>query len=207
MVSRHPYVEDVAKRKKNPAEHPAVVQLVERARRLAESGSAPRKHHLVPRSYLQRWAEDGLIRVTDVRKGIDYTASPTKAASLALEDLDPQTTPPLLFEVLLSEVEAWGVAGIDHLLAMPDQPDPEVLAKFTWFLGMTMTRGNSTRRRLRKMTEEVMRLQYGSMTRSGVTSMMRAAGLDATETAVGTHSRWSTRSERARSFCRRRMPP
>lgn len=189
-LKRTPYRQGVPKRKKDPAEHPAVVRLLERARRLAESGSAPRKHHLVPRSYLKRWAEDGLIRVTDVRQCFDYTTSPANAAretdfySLASDDLDPERTPPLLFEVLLSEIEGWGVEGIDHLLRMPQQPDPHLLAKFTWFLGMTMTRGNSTRRRLRKMSEEVMRLEYGSITRSGVTSMMRGAGLDTTEAAV-----------------------
>lgn len=180
----------MGKRKQDPAEHPAVIRLIEHARRVAESGSAPRKHHIVPRSYLDRWAEDGLIRVTDVGQARDYKSTPANAARetdfyrLASEDLDPETLPPLLFEVLLSQVEGWGVEGINHLLQMPQEPDPQILAHFTWFLGMTMTRGNSTRSRLRKMSEEVMRLQYGGMTRLGASAMLRASGIEPTDAAV-----------------------
>ena len=172
----------MAKRKKNRWAHPDVVRLVEQARRLADSESAPRKHHLVPRSYLKRWAEDEKIRVTDVEKGTDYKTSPAKAAretdyySLAAEGLDPDELPPLLFEVLLDQIERWGVEGIEHLLEMPLRPDPQVTARFTWFLGMTMTRGNSMRHRLRMVAQETMRVAYGGVTRDGVRSMISAAG-------------------------------
>ena len=44
-----------------------------------EGQSAPRKHHIVPSSYLDRWAENGHVRVTDINSGHTYVQSPAKA--------------------------------------------------------------------------------------------------------------------------------
>src|SRR4051794_4521934 len=41
-----------------------VFAVFEEARKSAQGGSAARKHHLVPASYLRRWEEDGQLRVT-----------------------------------------------------------------------------------------------------------------------------------------------
>ena len=41
----------------------AVAEMFERARN-SKKGSSPRKHHLVPASYLERWAPSGQVRVT-----------------------------------------------------------------------------------------------------------------------------------------------
>lgn len=43
-------------------------------------GTPPRKHHLVPASYLRRWAEDGKVRVTVVDEGRSYLSAPETAA-------------------------------------------------------------------------------------------------------------------------------
>jgi len=118
---------------------------LERARR--NEVSAPRKHHLVPASYLDRWAEDGRVRVTQVEDGTSYETSPGKAARitdfyrLEAEGLDPEQLPPLLFETLLSEVEAWAKTIIDQLVTQPRTLDPDLVAKSAWFLAFQFTRG------------------------------------------------------------------
>ena len=56
----------------------AVAALFESARNSEKS--APRKHHLVPASYLRRWAVHDQIRVTETDSRHSYTPSPEKAA-------------------------------------------------------------------------------------------------------------------------------
>ena len=59
----------------------AVAAMFERARR--NENSAPRKHHVVPASYLARWQRDGQIRVTE-----------TDAKRFVANDDWPALTPP-----------------------------------------------------------------------------------------------------------------
>jgi hypothetical protein len=137
-------------RKRVPPESRA---LLEHARR--NEASAPRKHHLVPASYLRRWADAGAIRVPDVETRHSYPTSPEKAARitdfyrLEADELDPQQMPPLLFESLLSEVEGWAKAIIDELLTQPEELSPDDAAKFAWFMGFQFTRGSAHRAGIR----------------------------------------------------------
>lgn len=101
-----------------PEEHPDVLALMARARK-SESASTPRKHHLVPASYLKRWAEGGKIRVSDVNAGRTYITAPEKAARetdyyrVQSEDIDPEFLPPLFLETFLSHIEDLGKQAID----------------------------------------------------------------------------------------------
>ena len=52
--------------------------LLEEARK-NEQGTPPRKHHIVPSSYLARWAEDDRIRVTETDTKRTRTESPKQA--------------------------------------------------------------------------------------------------------------------------------
>ena len=96
----------------------------------------------------------------------------------------PTSFHPCSLRSQLSKVEAWGAQGIDHLLALPESPDAEIMAKFTHFLAMTLSRREPPPVRLRTMTEEMMRLQYGSLTRASVWSMLREGGGEPSEEEV-----------------------
>jgi hypothetical protein len=85
-----------------------VAQLFEQARKI-EAAHGGRKQHLVPASYLRRWAEDGRVRVTEVETRHSYVAKPEKVGletdfyRLEADGIDPDEVPPLAMEVLLSE--------------------------------------------------------------------------------------------------------
>lgn len=86
------------------------MDLLEQARK-NESGTPPRKHHLVPASYLRRWAEGGVIRVTDLDDNNSYLCAPEKAARetdfyrIDHPDIPRDEVPPLVFETLLGHLE------------------------------------------------------------------------------------------------------
>ena len=52
-----------------------------RATAMTAARQEPRRHHLVPRFYLERWAGDGRVRVVDLVRGRNaYELSPAQAA-------------------------------------------------------------------------------------------------------------------------------
>ncbi|MDD7920979.1 DUF4238 domain-containing protein [Actinomycetospora callitridis] len=156
--------------------------MMERAKR-NELGSPARKHHLVPASYLRGWSDRGQIRVTVVDEVRTWITSPEKAAretdfySLKSDDLDPEKVPPLLFETMLSEVEGWGRSAIDELLIkQPSQVDPKLMAKFTWFLGFQLSRGNAFREENKLLESEIFRLKHEGMTDEGIRGRLEEQG-------------------------------
>ncbi|WP_322769425.1 DUF4238 domain-containing protein, partial [Frankia sp. Cr1] len=131
-------------------------------------GSPARKHHLVPRSYLDRWVEADKVRVTEPDTQHTYVAAPTAVARetdyyrLESEDIDAAEIPPLLFETLLSDVEGHGKTAIDELLARsPDEIDPELMAWFFWYLSFQFTRGRSFREQQRRLAQRLSQLNSG----------------------------------------------
>lgn len=164
------------------------MKLLDRARR--NEASAPRKHHVVPASYLARWAEDDRIRVTDVSVPTTYVTAPSKAARvtdfyrLEAEELAPEEVPPLLFETILSDMERWGKAAIDDLLDEPHFQDPELAARFAYFLGFQFTRGAAQRRELRFMANEMFKLQYGDLSDEGIRDLLTRQGEEPDAEAV-----------------------
>ncbi|WP_203785967.1 DUF4238 domain-containing protein [Paractinoplanes rishiriensis] len=161
---------------------PGYLALLERARRAAQN-SAPRKHHLVPNSYLSRWSERGNIRVTRVDDQYSYTTSPAKAARetdyyrLESPDVDPEEVPPLLMEVMLGEVEGSGKTAIDRMIESGSaRLDPEQAAEFAWFLGFQATRGHAYRQTQAQLTNELFRLQFGEITDDGLRRLLNKRG-------------------------------
>lgn len=132
---------------------PGFQALLDQARR-NEAGTSPRKHHLVPASYLRRWAENGQVRVTVVDERRSYLSSPETAARqtdfyrVQHPDINPAEVPPLLFETMLSRIEDSAKIVIDKLLDHfdPALVDPEQLALFTRHLAMSITRGKGLSR-------------------------------------------------------------
>lgn len=164
----------------------ALRELLEEARRSGESGSAPRRHHLVPVFYLKRWADEGKIRVNDIDKGKSWVTTPKKAASetdyyrIESPDLDPVEIPPLLFEVSLSKVERWGADFINAAIGDPANAarDDEMRVLFSLYMAFQYVRGRSYRTFIRAAMTDSFKLTYGEITDEGIRHVLREKGLD-----------------------------
>lgn len=174
------------RRRRKPNYPPEFQALLDKARK-AEGPSAPRKHHLVPASYLRRWADDKLIRVRDLERDRSYLAAPEQAAretdyySMASPDIDPTEVPPLLFETLLGELEGRAVGTIDKLLIMqPWEIPSEEMAYFTWYLSFQVTRGHAYRQQMTFITNDYFRLLYSEITDEGLLKILRKNAAPAT---------------------------
>lgn len=161
---------------KPPAEFLA---LLEKARK-NEAGTPPKKHHLVPSSYLNRWSEDGKIRVTHIDAPRSYVTSPEKAARetdfyrIEAPEIKPSDLPPLLFETMLSDIEGWGKGIIDQLLdSGVNSLNPEQRAQFAWYLAFQLTRGHAFREEQRAITNSMVQLYYQDLTEAGARELLK----------------------------------
>jgi Protein of unknown function (DUF4238) len=159
----------------------AVAALLESARK--NEKSAPRKHHLIPASYLARWASDGHIRVTDTGSRHTYRPSPEGAArgtafySLASDDLDRHEIPALLFETILSQVEGAAKTIIDLLLDRgPTALTVEDVLGFGQFLAFQVTRGRAFRHQLKAVSNAGMLAMWSGIRHEGIAARLREQG-------------------------------
>lgn len=165
---------------------PEIRALVDKA--LRNGKSAPRKHHVVPASYLRRWAEDNQIRVTNVDEKRSWLTAAEKAAritdfySMASEDLDPNKFPPLFAETQLSEIEAIGKKAIDEVLHQSPL-DGEYGSKddLAVFLGFQHVRGTWSRERSKAITQESFLMQYGDISDKVLRSLLKDGGAAPTQ--------------------------
>lgn len=147
------------------ADELTVAQLFERARKV-EAARGARKQHIVPASYLHRWAEDDQVRVTDLGQSPrrTYFGKPEKVGletdfyRLEADGLDQDEVPPLALEVLMSVIEGKAKLGIDELIA-DGQPSAEHGAYLAWFIALQATRGRAYRASIRAAAHEVSKLQ------------------------------------------------
>ncbi|WP_196811029.1 DUF4238 domain-containing protein [Arthrobacter sp. 35W] len=165
---------------------PEIQALVAKARN--NEKSAPRKHHVVPASYLRRWTENKQLRVTNVDEQRSWTTAAERAArvtdfySMASEDLDPAVFPPLYAETQLSEVEASGKKAIDELLRHGlSDADPTTKDNLATFLGFQHVRGAGPRERSQAIANESFLLQYGEMSDEKLGALIGKGGLPATK--------------------------
>jgi hypothetical protein len=162
--------------------------ILDRARR--NEASAPRKHHVVPASYLRRWAEENRVRVTEVDTGTSYETSPLKAARITdfyrieAEGLDPDEIPPLLIETALAEIEGWGRGIIDELISQPESLDPRQIANFAWFLAFQFTRGMANREEMRFIANDFFKIRYTNLSDDGIRRELRRRGAKPTPELV-----------------------
>lgn len=165
-----------------------VAEIFERARTM-EANRGGRKQHLVPASYLRRWAEGDQVRVTEVATRHSYCAKPDKIGRetdfyrLEADGIEPDEVPPLALEVLLGQIEGSAKLGLDELLA-DGQPDPEHGMYLAWFIALQATRGRAFRATLRAQAHETIKLQYGDLDAAGVRRLMRENGNEVTDEAV-----------------------
>lgn len=166
-------------------------ELFERARKIEAAGGG-RKQHIVPASYLRRWADDDQVRVTDleVSPRRTYCAKPenvgreTDFYRLEAEGLDPDELPALALEVLFSDIEGQAKLGMDELLAT-GQPSPEHGAYLAWFIALQLTRGRGYRASMRAAAHEISKLDVEGLNDSDVVrSRLRTDGKDPSEGEV-----------------------
>lgn len=164
---------------------PDIVALLARARR--NEKNPPRKHHVVPASYLRRWTEDRKLRVTEIDTGKTWITTAEKAArrtdyyNLASNDLDPDELPPLLAETILSDVESLGKAAIDSLISEGMRElSQENRSNLAVFLGFQHVRGDSMRNMIRKIANDSFKVEYGQLKEPGIRRTLKDRGLPAT---------------------------
>ena len=168
----------------------AVAALIESAKRNAQS--APRKHHLIPASYLVRWSLETFLRVTETASLHTYTVRPEQAAretdfySLAPDGIDPVELPPLLLETVLSRVEADGKQCIDILLeGGPRGLSPEDALHMATYIGFQLTRGRAFRLQMESATNQALLLMNRAISDPRIAQVLIEHGQDATSEAIG----------------------
>ena len=168
-----------------------VAELFERARK-EEAAGGLRKQHIVPASYLQRWAEGDHVRVTDLSSSPRRTncGNPKKVGlerdfyRLEADGLDEDEVPPLALEVLMGVIEGKAKLGIDELLAN-GEPSAEHGGYLAWFIALQATRGRAYRASIRAAAHEVSKLQVeGLNSAEAVRRQMARNGAEPSEDEV-----------------------
>lgn len=151
-----------------------VEQLVQQARNL-DGSSAPRKHHVVPASYLERWAIDGQICATDIGTGRSFLIAPRKAARetdfyrVESEDLDRELVSPLLFEKMLSDIEDAAVPAFDAAISMdPERFSQPAAVSLASFVAFQLARGHRSRSRMQQLVNSTFVEMYRGVTEEGM---------------------------------------
>src|SRR5664280_680724 len=150
-----------------------------------------RKHHLIPASYLKRWAVNGQVRVTETDSHRSYLVSPEKAAretdfySLASENLDSNELPPLLVETILSRVEGAAKGIIDRLIVLGiNTLSFDDALTFALFLAFEVTRGRAFRHKLMAVSNSGMLRMWENIADEGIAAHLKAQGVDSGPEAV-----------------------
>ena len=100
-------------------------------------------------------------------------------------DLDPYQVPPLLFETLLSKVEAWGKEFIDAAVADPGFViDDELRARFSRYMGFQYVRGRSSRWFPEAAANDFIKIKYEDVTDDGIRNMLAENG-EVTDRQIG----------------------
>lgn len=125
---------------------------------MTAAGEEPRRHHLLPRFYIDRWAVNNRVRVVDLRRGrTAYELAPENAAIetdfYRLEENDGMS--PVYWEAWLSEVEGRAAAAFAAIDQHPlNELDDQKRQWLCLFLSVQMTRGRKTREQRRAMLAE-----------------------------------------------------
>lgn len=113
------------------------------------------RHHLVPRMYLQRFAKDNKLRVTDRRTGQSRLTTVKNACNEAgyyaipTEDLKEQAREghdPEMLEKTLAEIESESATYIAELLTGGFPPSPPARFRVSMFAALQHARGRNFRR-------------------------------------------------------------
>lgn len=154
-----------------------VQELFEQARK----NTQPREHHIVPASYLRRWAVDEKVRVHILDENKTFLSSPAKAGRqtdyyrAASDQLDPEEIPPMIFETILSRVEGPAVGVIDRLLQSPAKISLESRNALSTFIGFQSLRGHQQRLRIGAIGRYTAKLMLGGLTDAQIAEQLQSS--------------------------------
>ncbi len=179
-------------------EHPPEVERLFDEARTTARGTPPRKHHLVPASYLRRWEERGRLRVTEIDGRKSYLTAAAQAAretdfyNLAQDQIDPDDIPPLLMETMLGRLEDPAKLVIDELIdhGRPERVEPRRMLEFVWYLSMQIVRGAAAREELRVIGADLARVQLTGISDEAIARRLRNTGQQVTPAAIAEHRRF-----------------
>jgi hypothetical protein len=171
--------------------HPMLRRIEALANEMTASGQEPRKHHLVPRFYLERWAEDGKIRATELDSKHTFATSPEKAARRTdfyrFEEGTYKSGSPIAWEAFLSVIEG-RVSGttqaiVDGRTQLEDLKLDET-QELLWFLALQLTRGMNYRRGLLWTRVQEYLINYETSGDDSLLRLLLEGGYETTEENV-----------------------
>lgn len=169
-------------------QHESAEEKFDRFLEHARKNNKARKHHVVPASYLSRWAAAGMLQVTDLMTGDSRPMSPDKAARITdfyrveAQELDAHDYPPLLIENLLGHIEGRARPSFDALLAEGVQRlSDKARLDIAMFMGYQYLRGQRARQFAQQAAESMFRMQYADLAPEAVREMLKARGKEGTE--------------------------
>jgi hypothetical protein len=152
--------------------------LIDQARR----NTGPRQQHIVPASYLKRWAVQDRVRVHRLGESKSHLARASQAARegdyyrVESADVDAAVLPPNIFETILSRVEGKASGAIDQLVSMPSSLGPQERYDTATFMAFQMARGHRTRLRIRASVNELAKLQTRELSDAYIRRVLRRGG-------------------------------
>lgn len=168
--------------------HPMLRRIEQMANEMTASGQEPRKHHLIPRFYLERWAEGDKVRATDIDSKRTFTPSPENAARRTdfyrFEEGTYKWGSPVAWEAFLSVIEGRVsvttqalVSGSAELHELSDEEAQELV----WFLALQCTRGMNYRRGLLWMLVQEHAINYELGGDDSLRRLLSEGGYETTE--------------------------
>lgn len=182
------------------------------ARAKAAEANPPRKHHLVPSSYLRSWERDGKLRVTDLERGGSWLTPAKKALrdtdfyELSGDGLDTDAVPPWLMETMLGRLEDEAVPALARLVAKPESLSSEDRFFVSNLLAFQYTRSRGFREEMKFLANEVFKATYGALTADGVRAERTRRGVDPTPERVDGSLRFFEDVQRGRHGSNRKRP-
>lgn len=178
------------KRRRKPSVDPRLKAIFAAADAMTAGGQEPRRHHIVPRFYLERWAENSRVRVTDLDAHKSHTVDPKNA----IVEIDFYRVPagstqgsasPVVWEAWLSQIEGDTKRVFDKIDSGGSASlDDEDLGALSIFIGVQFTRGRWARYQARWMASVGVYRAYEMYRPGAIAARLEAAGENPTAERV-----------------------
>ncbi|MGN6501596.1 MAG: DUF4238 domain-containing protein, partial [Pseudolysinimonas sp.] len=160
------------------------------AQAMTDAGREPRRHHVVPRFYLDRWAESGRVKVVDTNGSRAPFVTSTANAGVETDfyRIDPRRfadgVSPVVWETWLSAIEGAAKPVFARLDSSDGRMSVEDQGLLLGFLGIQASRSRASRRRMRNHMADGYTALIRSMPDDEFIALMRKAGFDGDGPAV-----------------------
>jgi hypothetical protein len=148
--------------------------------------SEPRRHHLVPKSYLRRFADESDQIAVVRRDGSKrFVTSVEKAAAgtdfYAVETTDGRSQD---VERMFSRIEGAAHEAIERVLSGAFPPTPDDRERIAWFVAVQFVRGRDMRQAHTAMIEYFTKLHVVNVSEAQVRAMLAKTGKTPTDEEV-----------------------